>query len=209
MGILTLKAGGGHNTDSIKRDTRRSLEDDLNTIMEEVEIFKGKLPREDTLIRRVQEYQQIKAKVQMYADLLQIKADDLTGKLDEAGDVVKQMLGQVSSIKEQKATEEKAKRAARRRETRAAARAEKKAQQSEQATPEEKTKMLSDAKQEAAPAEAQHSMNELDRKMDMMQQLIAQKQEAQPVQQEAPKTMADIKASVRGRRKRRSRVASF
>ena len=185
VGILELRKGDKNSTDSIKRDARRSLEDEINTIKEEIKNFQAKTPRTDTLTRRVTEFKAIKQKVQVYADMLNIQVSDLTTGLDDCAQAVKALIGQVTVSSNEKAEAVKKVRAAARRESRA----------------KEKAKVQAELE---APAETKDTPQ-----VDEVMQKAIIKQEAEAQPKDKPKSIAEIKAQSRTRRKRNRRSASF
>lgn len=103
MGIVVVKQDDKHNKRTVGRDTRRSLEDDLNEVKVELEKFKTKTPRESTLEDRLNEFKSLKAKCDMYASMLDIQVSDLKQGVDDCAQQVRALIGQVQVEKAAKA----------------------------------------------------------------------------------------------------------
>jgi len=102
LGLIVIGKGDG-NSETVSRDTRRHLEDKLASIAEEIEEFKTKPPRKDTLDRRIEEFKSLRQTVEMYSTILSLKVDDLNQGLEDCENVVKQILTGVVAEKEAKA----------------------------------------------------------------------------------------------------------
>lgn len=78
--------------DDLARDTRKALHEELVEIKQEMEDFKSKAPREDTLKNRLATFKQLKERARMFAEVLDFNAKDLLKGLDQCGAAVKAML---------------------------------------------------------------------------------------------------------------------
>lgn len=97
-------------TASVGRGTRGALERELAQIKQDLQDFRDKPPRRDTLKRRLDDFQQLKGRARMFADMLGFVVDDLEEGIDDADTVVTALIGQVEADMLKKAEARKAKR---------------------------------------------------------------------------------------------------
>jgi len=90
--------------------TQDALAEELATIQEEIEAFKEKPPRRDTLRRRLDEFTALKGRAQLYADMLQFTADDLIEGITDLDTVVGGLIGKVEADVRRKVEDRKLKR---------------------------------------------------------------------------------------------------
>ena len=77
---------------SVARAARESFEGELAAVHAELRDFASTTPRASTLQRRLDEYEELRARVDLYADILEAQKDSLAARLDEATAKVKSML---------------------------------------------------------------------------------------------------------------------
>jgi hypothetical protein len=94
---------------SVGRDARRDLLAEIAAFEAELAEWREKLPRRDTLGRRLAEYKSLSMKAETYAQMLSIKADDILDSLRAASTEAGRLLG----IAEDEHGKKKAARAAR------------------------------------------------------------------------------------------------
>lgn len=96
-------------TASVGKGTRGALERELAQIKKDLQEFKEKPPRRDTLKRRLADFQALKGRARMFADLLNFTVGDLEEGIDDADTVVKALIGQVEAdiLKKVEARKEK------------------------------------------------------------------------------------------------------
>ncbi len=100
MGILVISEDDKHNKRTIGTDAKRSLQEEVAAIQQELVEFQAKgNTKEATLHRRLTEYKRLKDKAQMFAGMLDIQVKDLAQSITDAEAVVKGMLGQAPETK--------------------------------------------------------------------------------------------------------------
>jgi len=86
------------------RSAMRSMGEELKELELELQGWKDTPPRADTIGRRLEAYKALKGKAEMYASMLQIKADDLLTGLSACTKKAREVLGVVETAKAEKAT---------------------------------------------------------------------------------------------------------
>lgn len=89
-----LYAAVTHEAGDMARKARRGLEDELRELREQVEVFRtgDKKTRDGTLRRRLEEFEALRGKIDLYASMLQFKADDLVQASKDLDQIVEGML---------------------------------------------------------------------------------------------------------------------
>lgn len=108
--IVTPIFDSKETTTSVGKATRGALEEELSQIRVELEEFRNKPPRRDTLKRRLEDFQRLKSRARMFADMLSFTVEDLQEGIDDCNEVVKALIGQVEAEVLRKAEERKARR---------------------------------------------------------------------------------------------------
>lgn len=80
---------------AVSRAATESFEAELASIFKELDDFRANSPRESTLERRLDEFEDLRNRVDLYADILDKQKDRLSRRLDEATEQVKQMIATV------------------------------------------------------------------------------------------------------------------
>lgn len=91
--------GDDRSKSNLGRQTQRALHEELAALQKEIEDFKAKTPRSDTLQNRVVQYKALKKRCDMYASMLSIKVDDIKTGIDDCGKAVQALLGVVEAKK--------------------------------------------------------------------------------------------------------------
>lgn len=89
------------------RSAMTNMTDELHKLEAELVTWAEELPRTTTLQRRFDAYKALKAKAEMYASMLSIKADDILTGLSACTKKAKELLGLAESKTEEKAAEVK------------------------------------------------------------------------------------------------------
>lgn len=97
-------------TASVGKGARGALERELQQIKDDLTEFKSKPPRRDTLKRRLADFQALKGRARMFADMLGFVVTDLEEGIDDADTVVVALIGQVEADIVKKAEARKLKR---------------------------------------------------------------------------------------------------
>lgn len=84
---------------NVAKGARRALQEELTDLQQQLKEFREKTPREDTLQRRLEEFTELKARAEMYAELLEIKVDDIKLGLQAAAQATRKLLGEVQDEK--------------------------------------------------------------------------------------------------------------
>lgn len=100
MGVIVVP-NYERNQRAISRSTLQTLERDLSSIKDEQVQFAASPPREDTLRRRLEEYEQLRQRCDTYAAVLGITVGDLKQEIDACTQRVPQMLKRAQASKEQ------------------------------------------------------------------------------------------------------------
>jgi hypothetical protein len=76
----------------LKRDCKIALQEELKSLQEEIEKFKTKPPRRDSLEHRLELFKTLKKKAKLYADMLDLKVKDINQGVKDCNDMVKGMI---------------------------------------------------------------------------------------------------------------------
>lgn len=76
----------------LARDTKIALEQELKDLQEEIEKFRNRVPRQDCLKNRLQEYRVLQEKGRMFAELLDFNSSSITKGLEQCGKAVEVLL---------------------------------------------------------------------------------------------------------------------
>lgn len=90
--------------------THDALAEEIARINQEIEEFKVKLPRRDTLKRRLEDFGKLKARAQLFSDMLRFTSEDLVEGIRDLDTIVEDLLGKAEAEAVRKAQERKAKR---------------------------------------------------------------------------------------------------
>jgi hypothetical protein len=112
--VLVPIFGTAESKANLAKKTRRALHEELEALNAEIEEFKTKPPRRDTLQRRLEEYKELKKRARMYADMLSFKADSIVAGLGECSRAIASILGDVEADTAERKKSKKTSRGTRR-----------------------------------------------------------------------------------------------
>lgn len=107
FGLIVITEATKHNVRTLSKETRRSLEDDLNELVEEVKKFQLRGVRETTVANRLVDYNDLRQRCELYSKILKVQVDDIQQGIDDCEQMITAALGIKEKRKKKQKEEDK------------------------------------------------------------------------------------------------------